>query len=79
MARGLGLVMMWVAVGALAACGERSQDLHSAGKDQPAAWKGTDNGFSAAGWKAGDAQAWDLQLNRRAQGQNEYTRIGGKS
>jgi hypothetical protein len=72
--RGLLLV---AGIGALTACGERSQELHSAGKGQPAAWQGTDNGFAASGWKAGDAQSWDEQLRRRSQGQNEYVRISG--
>ena len=63
---------------ALPGCGERSQDMDvSAEKDRPAAWRGTDNGYTAPGWKAGDAQSWDEQMRRRAQGQNEYTRIGG--
>ena len=62
---------------ALAGCSERSQEMRVADDDRPAAWKGTDNGYTAPGWKAGDAQSWDEQMRRRAQGQNEYSRIGG--
>lgn len=69
----LGLVM---AVFALVACGEKPQT--AAGGQRKAgtpAWQGTGNAaFAANGWKAGDAAAWETQMRKRAQGQNEYSR-----
>ena len=32
--------------------------------------------FVAPGWTSGDERSWDEQLRRRAQNQNEYTRVG---
>jgi hypothetical protein len=63
--------------GVLLGCSERSQEMDAADRPHPTAWQGTDNGYTEPGWKAGDAQSWDEQMRRRAQGQNEYSRIGG--
>lgn len=58
----------------LAACGEKPQQF--GGNDRSPAWDGTKDGFSVSGWKAGDRDAWQAQLNSRAQNQNEFRRIG---
>ena len=64
----------------LTACGERPQSIdHVNGVkklDQPA-WskEGSANPqFVASGWERGDQGAWEAQLHRRTQLQNEYKR-----
>lgn len=57
----------------LGACGERAQTA-SHRKSDERAYAGTNDGFSAGGWKAGDAASWEQQMKNRAQGQNEYSR-----
>ena len=40
-----------------------------------APYQGAQNGFVAAGWKAGDKTSWELALKARGQNtQNEYNR-----
>ena len=60
----------------LAACGEKPQT--SARKADVPAFQGTAAGtnmaYTAQGWKAGDAVAWEQQLRARSLGQNEYSR-----
>jgi len=43
-------------------------------KPDVAAYQGTDNAFADTSWKRGDAAAWEEQLRKRSQGQNEYSR-----
>jgi hypothetical protein len=62
---------------ALAACGEKQQTASAKKPDAPA-WQGTDTAYAANGWKAGDQAAWEQQMQKRLQGQNEYVRIGGQ-
>ncbi|HWP20938.1 MAG TPA: hypothetical protein VNO84_17545 [Burkholderiaceae bacterium] len=59
----------------LGGCGEEPQTAKAAYKrtDAPA-WQGAENPYVASGWKPGDAESWNQQMRRRAQGQNEYTR-----
>ena len=64
----------------LAACGEAPQDSSGAKKPDDHASKGTNNGYSEPGWKAGDEKAWETQLKNRAlRGQDEYQRTSGAS
>ena len=66
-----------VAVSGLTACGEKPQML-GAMKGDVAAYQGTDNAFSAPGWKRGDKTSWEQGLKARQQNsQNEYTKITG--
>ncbi|HJV63650.1 MAG TPA: hypothetical protein VJ743_22065 [Albitalea sp.] len=58
----------------LAACGEKVQTATPRKADQRA-WQGTDNGYAATGWKAGDKAGWEDQMRARAQTQNEYNRV----
>ena len=62
----------------LAACGERQQSADADRKKvDTAAWTASESatpGFSAAGWKAGDKLAWEEQLRKRGQAQNDYVR-----
>ena len=66
-----------VAVAGLTACGEKPQMLGTV-KGDVAAYQGTDNAFSATGWKRGDKTSWEQGLKARQQNsQNEYTKITG--
>ena len=58
---------------ALAACGEKPQTA-SHRKSDAVASQGADPAYTAGNWKAGDAAAWEAQIKRRNQGQNEYSR-----
>ncbi len=59
----------------LAACGEKPQ-TSGARKTATPAYEGPATAFTAPGWKPGDKAAWTDELRTRAQGQNEYVRIG---
>jgi hypothetical protein len=56
----------------LVACAEKPQTAGQRSATQP--WDATATGFTAPGFKTGDAEAWETQMRRRAQGQNEYSR-----
>jgi hypothetical protein len=43
-----------------------------------AAWQGAQDPFVVPGWKPGDKASWESELQKRAQGQNEYVRIGAQ-
>ena len=63
---------------ALAGCGEKTQALDaSARKPDAQPWSvasGAEPAFMAAGWKAGDKAAWEEQIRKRNQAQNDYVR-----
>ncbi len=70
-----------MAAGALAlgACGDKPQEMNSAGvKQDGAPYQGVGQSqYAHTGWKAGDKASWEQQLKSRAQyGQNDYTRMG---
>ena len=62
----------------LSACGERQQSADADRKKVDAAAWTTSNSanpaFSAPGWKVGDKLAWEEQLRKRGQAQNDYVR-----
>ena len=63
------------ASGLLAGCGEKPQVLSAPGKKADAqAWQGEATPYTAAGFKPGDAAAWEAQIRSRNENQNEYTR-----
>lgn len=68
-----GAVVLSAAV-LLTGC-EKAQ-VSQPGKRKPdvAAYQGTDNAFADTSWKRGDSAAWEEQLRKRSQGQNEYSR-----
>jgi len=68
-------IMLIVAAAAmLAACGERVQ-TGAAGKQDSAAYNGTNKAFAEKGWKQGDKTSWESHLKARGQNsQNEYSR-----
>ena len=60
----------------LAACGDKPQVAGKRSADQ-APYATAATAYSTAGWKQGDAETWERNLNARAQrGQNEYGRTG---
>jgi hypothetical protein len=61
----------------LGACGEREQQASAVRKSDAPAAQGAANPYVAPGWTAGDAASWEAQMRKRAQGQNEYSRIAG--
>lgn len=70
------ILILGAAVLALAACGEKPQELASGKKPDVPAWEGANNPYVAPGWKAGDKKAWEAQMKERNAGQNENVRIG---
>lgn len=69
---------LWVAAAAaafaLAACGEKPQEISAsaAKKADGQAWQINDNGYITPGWTPGDQASWEAQLKKRAQGQNDF-------
>jgi hypothetical protein len=82
MRRALALTMaLGSAALLLAACGEKPQTNTQGVKLDAAPWSGTGTqqnagtAFTASGWQVGDKNAWQPQLQTRAQnGQNDYVR-----
>jgi major membrane immunogen (membrane-anchored lipoprotein) len=62
------------AVMLLAACEKPQVSQQTQRKPDVAAYQGTDNAFADTSWKRGDQVAWEEQLRKRSQGQNEYSR-----
>ncbi len=60
---------------ALAACGEKPQNLGSSAKQDAAAHSGTGKAFVETTWKQGDKTSWESALRARTQnGQNDYVK-----
>ena len=69
------ILLIAAAVAALAACGERPQELGAKKvRSDRAAYTGGDAQFTAPGWSAGERASWEQQIRTRGQGQNEYSR-----
>jgi hypothetical protein len=64
---------LFVAVVAILGCGEKPQ-TKAAHKPDAQPWTGAQDPYVAPGWKAGDQASWEQQMQKRAQGQNEYAR-----
>jgi len=74
-AKTLGAALVWAAAAAgLSACDKAQVSDPAKRKPDVAAYQGTDNAFADASWKRGDQKAWEEQLRKRSQGQNEYSR-----
>ena len=70
------VLILAAAAFALAACGEKPQQMKDSPKQDTSAFQGTGMPFAAPGWKAGDKAAWEAQLKTRTQnGQNDYTKV----
>lgn len=75
----LSVLGLCIALGlGLSACGERSQTLdHAARKPDAQPWTVSDAAnpaYLAPGWKDGDKTAWEEQIRKRNQAQNDYVR-----
>lgn len=66
---------------ALGGCGESPQTISSGRISDAKPWEGTGSAdpYAAAGWKAGDADAWRSQIRSRMLNQNEYLRMTGRA
>lgn len=71
------LALCVAGLASLAGC-EKSQKLDTSAKKPDAhPWDASDAAnpaYSVAGFKAGDKTAWEEQLRKRAQAQNDYVR-----
>ena len=69
---------MFVLAVVLSACGEKPQVADSSGKKTDAApWTASKSAvpaFAARDWKGGDKAAWEAQIHKRNQAQNDYVR-----
>ena len=78
MARALALGAAMALTLSLVACGEKPQKLDTSAKKSDAQpWTvsdGANPAFYASGWKVGDKTAWEEQLRKRNQAQNDYAR-----
>jgi hypothetical protein len=68
----IGLALLALAV---TGCGEKPQTSGAAKKVDAKAWEASKTTHLANGWKGSDQAAWEAQMNLRAQGQNEYSRV----
>jgi hypothetical protein len=73
--RGIGLGVLVSAALLLGACGEKPQTATAKKSDAAPSTGSVKAGYTAPGWKAGDATSWETQLKRRAEGQNEHSRL----
>lgn len=74
--RSLGGTLSLAALLALSACSEPVQKMEHKATDSPP-WtvsEAATPGFAASGWKAGDKTAWEAQMRKRNQSQNDYAR-----
>ncbi len=70
--RSIVLSLFVLAALGLAGCTEKPQTLAKKAHTQP--WDTPTSAYSVPGFKPGDEVAWEAQLRKRAQGQNEYSR-----
>jgi hypothetical protein len=70
------ILAIGLAAGALlSACSEPPEVAAKAAKRPDVApYMGADNGFMTKGWKPGDQASWTEAINKRNQGQSEYSR-----
>ena len=59
----------------ISACGEKEQTLPANGKRKldEKAFVANDSPYVAPGWTPGNEASWNAQLNRRVQGQNDFS------
>jgi hypothetical protein len=73
--RGIALGVLVSAAVVLGACGEKPQAATTKKSDAAPSAGSVKPGYTASGWNAGDATSWETQLKRRAEGQNEHSRL----
>ena len=65
-----------IAAGLLMACSEPPEIAAKAAKRPDVApYMGANNGFVTKGWTPGNQASWTESIDKRTQGQNEYSRI----
>lgn len=65
-----------IAAGLLSACSEPPEIAAKAAKRPDVApYMGANNGFVTKGWTPGNQASWTESIDKRTQGQNEYSRI----
>jgi len=65
-----------IAAGLLTACSEPPEIAAKAAKRPDVApYMGANNGFVTKGWTPGNQASWTESIDKRTQGQNEYSRI----
>ena len=65
-----------IAAGLLAACSEPPEIAAKAAKRPDVApYMGANNGFVTKGWTPGNQASWTESIDKRTQGQNEYSRV----
>ena len=70
------LGLCFAAATLLAACSEPPEITAKAAKRPDVApYMGADNGFMTKGWKPGEQVSWTEAINKRNQGQTEYSRV----
>ncbi len=57
---------------AMSGCAEKPQTPSRMSDSK--AWEASPSGYTVQGFKTGDQAAWEAQMRKRAQGQNEYSR-----
>ncbi len=73
--RAIGILALVSAASMLGACGEKPQAATTKKSDAAPSSGVANASYTAPGWKAGDATAWETHLKRRAEGQNEHSRL----
>ena len=70
------LGLCFAAAALLAACSEPPEIAAKAAKRPDVApYMGANNGFVTKGWTPGDQASWTGSIDKRTQGQNEYSRV----
>jgi hypothetical protein len=71
-------VLAWAAAAlcltASLGCAEKRDTAAASKKIDASPVSGAQQGYTAAGWKVGDATSWEEHMRTRAQAQNEYSK-----
>ena len=76
--RSIGAAVLAAAASVLLVACEKPQEasrVNTANKSDAKAWEGADPAYQAGGWKIGDKAAWEAELRKRNEAQNEYARV----
>ncbi len=63
----------------LGGCSDKRDTQSTTRKGDTSPVSGANAGYTAAGWKTGDATSWEEHMRTRTQGQNEYSRTQAAS
>jgi hypothetical protein len=77
MSRALWVITLSALTLGFGACSEKPQQLVGQQiRGSEPSWQGPSTVFTVSGWKVGDERSWNAHMQARAQGQNEYVRLG---